>query len=133
MAVKRLAEYRTIVAAHGAEVLGAYRRSFRTYTAERLLVLAFLCALLASFFIAIFLIKYRIEYLLSFPLFAVLFAAYLRLGLKQGSNAQTPERLFEERLLMTAVAVLVVALAVLTVVEIPSLDVLSVPHYLHLF
>jgi 4-hydroxybenzoate polyprenyltransferase len=132
MAVKRLAEYRTIVAAHGAEVLGAYRRSFRYYTAERLLVLSFLCALLASFFIAIFLIKYRIEYLLSFPLFALLFATYLRLGLKQGSNAQTPERLFEERLLMTVVAVLVVALAVLTVVDIPSLGVLSGPHYIHL-
>jgi 4-hydroxybenzoate polyprenyltransferase len=132
MTVKRLAEYRTIVAAHGSELLGAYRRSFRYYTAERLLVLSFLCALLASFFIAIFLIKYRIEYLLSFPLFALLFATYLRLGLKQGSNAQTPERLFEERLLMTVVAVLVVALAVLTVVDIPSLGVLSGPHYLHL-
>lgn len=132
MAVKRLAEYRTIVATHGAAVLGAYRRSFRYYTVERLLILAFLCALLASFFIAVFLIKYRIEYLLSFPLFALLFATYLRLGLKQGSNAQTPERLFEERLLMTVVAVLVVALLVLTVVEIPSLGVLSGPHYLHL-
>jgi 4-hydroxybenzoate polyprenyltransferase len=132
MTVKRLAEYRTIVAAHGSELLGAYRRSFRYYTAERLLVLSFLCALLASFFIAIFLIKYRIEYLLSFPLFALLFATYLRLELKQGSNAQTPERLFEERLLMTVVAVLVVALAVLTVVDIPSLGVLSGPHYLHL-
>jgi 4-hydroxybenzoate polyprenyltransferase len=132
MTVKRLAEYRTIVAAHGPERLGAYRRSFRHYTTERLLVLAFLCALLASFFIAIFLIKYRIEYLLSFPLFALLFATYLRLGLKQGSNAQTPERLFEERLLMTVVAVLVVTLAVLTVVDIPSLGVLSGPHYLHL-
>jgi 4-hydroxybenzoate polyprenyltransferase len=132
MAVKRLAEYRTIVSAHGTDVLGAYRRSFRHYTAERLLVLAFLCALLASFFIAIFLIKYRIEYLLSFPLFALLFATYLRLGLKQGSNAQTPERLFEERLLMTVVAVIVVALAVLTVVDIPSLGVLSEPHFFRL-
>jgi 4-hydroxybenzoate polyprenyltransferase len=132
MAVKRLAEYRTIVATHGAAVLGAYRRSFRYYTVERLLILAFLCALLASFFIAVFLIKYRIEYLLSFPLFALLFTVYLRMGLKHGSNAQTPERLFEERLLMTVVAVLVATLAVLTVVDIPSLAVLSDPHYLQL-
>jgi hypothetical protein len=75
MAVKRLAEYRTIVGSHGVEVLGAYRRSFRHYTAERLLILSFLCGLMAAFFIAVFLIKYRIEYLLSFPLFALLFAA----------------------------------------------------------
>jgi 4-hydroxybenzoate polyprenyltransferase len=132
MAVKRLAEYRTIAATHGAEVLSAYRRSFRYYTAERLLILAFLCALLAAFFIAVFLIKYRIEYLLSFPLFALLFTVYLRMGLKRASNAQTPERLFEERLLLAVVVVLVAALGVLTVVDIPSLDVLSEPHYLQL-
>jgi 4-hydroxybenzoate polyprenyltransferase len=132
MTVKRLAEYRTIVAAHGAESLGAYRRSFRHYTAERLLVLAFLCALLASFFIAIFLIKYRIEYLLSFPLFALLFTTYLWLGLKQASNAQTPERLFEERLLMTVVAVLVVILLLLTVIDIPILGMLSEPYFFRL-
>jgi 4-hydroxybenzoate polyprenyltransferase len=132
MAVKRLAEYRTIVRSHGVEVLGAYRRSFRHYTAERLLILSFLCGLMAAFFIAVFLIKYRIEYLLSFPLFALLFAAYLRLGLKRGSNAQTPEKLFEERLIMIVAAVLVVSLAVLSVVDIPVLGILSQPHYLPL-
>ncbi|MGH6895064.1 MAG: UbiA family prenyltransferase [Geminicoccaceae bacterium] len=132
MTVKRLAEYRTIVATHGAEALGAYRRSFRYYNADRLLILAFLFALLATFFIAIFLIKYRIEYLLSFPLFALLFATYLRMGLKPASNAQTPERLFEERLLMAVVAVLVLILLLLTVIDIPSLGMLSEPHYLHL-
>jgi 4-hydroxybenzoate polyprenyltransferase len=132
MTVKRLAEYRTIVATHGAEVLGAYRRSFRYYNADRLLILAFLFALLAAFFIAIFLIKYRIEYLLSFPLFALLFTTYLRMGLKRGSNAQTPERLFEERLLMAVVAVLVVTLVLLTVIDIPSLGVLSEPHFFRL-
>lgn len=132
MAVKRLAEYRTIVTSHGVEVLGAYRRSFRHYTAERLLILSFLCGLIAAFAIAVFLIKYRIEYLLSFPLFALLFAAYLRLGLKRGSNAQTPERLFEERLIVVVVGLLVAALALLSVVDIPSLGVLSEPHYLPL-
>ena len=132
MTVKRLAEYRTISATHGAEVLGAYRRSFRYYNADRLLILAFLFALLAAFFIAIFLIKYRIEYLLSFPLFALLFTTYLRMGLKRGSNAQTPERLFEERLLMAVVAVLVVTLVLLTVIDIPSLGVLSEPHFFRL-
>jgi 4-hydroxybenzoate polyprenyltransferase len=132
MTVKRLAEYRTIAATHGAEVLGAYRRSFRYYNAERLLILAFLSALMAAFFIAIFLIKYRIEYLLSFPLFALLFTTYLWLGLKQASNAQTPERLFEERLLMTVVAVLVVILLLLTVIDIPILGMLSEPYFFRL-
>ena len=132
MTVKRFAEYRSIIASHGPEVPGLYRRSFRHYTADRLLVLAFLFALLASFFIGVFLIKYRIEYLLSFPLFALLFAVYLRLGLKQGSNAQTPERLFRERLLMVVVGLLVAALVVLTFVDIPLLAALSQPSYLRL-
>jgi 4-hydroxybenzoate polyprenyltransferase len=129
MTVKRFAEYRSIVATHGPEVLGDYRRSFRHYTADRLLILSFLFALLAAFFIAVFLIKYRIEYLLSFPLFAALFAVYLRLGLKRNSNAQTPERLLKERLLVGIVVVLVTSLVVLTVVDIPGLAGLSEPHY----
>jgi 4-hydroxybenzoate polyprenyltransferase len=132
MAIKRLAEYRTIAATDGTAVLGAYRRSFRYYTVERLLIIAFLYALLAAFFIAVFLIKYRIEYLLSFPLFALLFTVYLRIGLKQGSNAQTPEKLFKEPLLLAIVAMLVTSLVVLTVIDIPGLSVLSEPQYLQL-
>jgi 4-hydroxybenzoate polyprenyltransferase len=130
MTVKRLAEYRSIVASHGPEVLGAYRRSFRHYAADSLLVLSFLFALLAAFFAAVFLVKYRIEYLLSFPLFAALFAVYLRLGLKQDSNAQTPERLFKERLLLAVTVALVSSLVALTVIDIPGLAALSEPHYL---
>jgi 4-hydroxybenzoate polyprenyltransferase len=132
MTVKRFAEYRSIAASRGPEVLGAYRRSFRHYTSDSLLVLSFLFALLAAFFIAVFLIKYRIEYLLSFPLFAALFAVYLRLGLKRNSNAQTPERLLKERLLVGIVVVLVTFLVVLTVVDIPGLAGLSEPQYYRL-
>lgn len=132
MTVKRFAEYRSIVASRGPAALGAYRRSFGHYTADGLIVLSFLFALLAAFFIAVFLIKYRIEYLLSFPLFTALFAVYLRLGLKQDSTAQTPERLFKEGALLAVVAALVASLVVLTVVDIPGLAVLSEPHYLRL-
>lgn len=129
MTVKRFAEFRSVAASYGVEALGAYRRSFRHYTADRLLVLAFLFALLAAFFIAVFLIKYRIEYLLSLPLFAALFAVYLHLGLKRDSNAQTPERLFKETPLLIIVALLILSLTVLTVVDIPALTTLSEPHY----
>jgi 4-hydroxybenzoate polyprenyltransferase len=132
MTVKRFAEYRSVAASHGPAVLGAYRRSFRHYSADGLLVLSFLFALLAAFFIAVFLIKYRVEYLLSLPLFAALFTVYLRLGLKQDSNAQTPEKLFKEGWLLTVVAVLVTSLVALTVVDIPGLAALSDPHYLRL-
>jgi 4-hydroxybenzoate polyprenyltransferase len=127
MSIKRLAEYRTIVAGHGAAVLHLYRRSFQHYDESRLLIQSFLYAQLASFFIAVFLIKYRIEYILSFPLFALLFTIYLALGLRLGSTAQTPEKLFKEGKLLATVAALVAALVLLTLFDIPSLDVLSAP------
>ncbi len=132
MAIKRFAEYRTVTAAAGAERLGLYRRSFRYYTESSLLVSSFLYALMAAFFLAVFVIKYRVEYLLALPLFAALFAAYLRVGLKPGSSAQTPEKLFKEKSLMATVALLAVALAILTWVDVPALERLTTPHYIHL-
>lgn len=130
MAIKRFAEYRTVTATVGRTQLALYRKSFGHYTENRLLVSAFLYAQLAAFFLAVFLVKYRIEYLLSLPLFAALFTAYLRVGLKRDSVAQAPETLFREKTLMSVVAILVIALAVLTVVDIPHLERLTVPHYL---
>ena len=132
MSTKRLAEYRTVVASHGVEVLHLYRKSFQHYTESRLLLQSFTYAQLACFFLAVFLIKYRIEYILSFPLFALLFTVYLRLGLKQGSVAQTPERLFKETGMLTVVALLVVALVILTIVDIPALEFLSDPHIIRI-
>ncbi len=132
MSIKRLAEYRTIVAGHGAAVLHLYRRSFQHYDEARLLIQSFLYAQLASFFIAVFLIKYRIEYILSFPLFALLFTIYLALGLRLGSTAQTPEKLFKEGKLLATVAALVIALVLLTLFDIPSLNVLSTPFFMGL-
>ncbi len=130
MAVKRLAEYRSVAATAGLEALSLYRRSFRFYTENRLLVSAFLYAQLAAFFLAVFLVKYRIEYLLTLPLFATLFAVYLRIGLKKESVAQAPESLFREKALMVVVLLLVAALALLTWIDLPQLERLTVPHYL---
>ena len=132
MALKRLAEYRSAEAAGTLDSLTRYRRSFRVYTASSLLLSAFLYAQFAAFALAVFLIKYRIEYLLSMPLFALLFVAYLRVGLKRDSSAQTPERLFRETGLIGVVALLVVALAILTFVDLPFLDQLTDPLYIRL-
>ena len=132
MSTKRMAEYRTVVASHGVQVLHLYRSSFQSYTENRLLLQSFLYAQIACFFIAVFLVKYRIEYIFSFPLFALLFVAYLRLGLKEGSVAQTPEKLFRETGMLAVVVVLVITLVVLTVVDFPWLEFLSVPHLIRL-
>ncbi len=132
MAVKRFAEFRSVSASAEIESLALYRRSFAHYTENSLLISSFVYALMAAFFLAVFLIKYRIEYLLSLPLFAALFSVYLAVGLKPGSSAQAPERLFREKRLVTIVALLVVALAVLTFVDIPQLERLADPHFIEL-
>ncbi len=132
MAIKRFAEYRTVAETAGIERLEQYRKSFRTYTEGSLLVSAFLHALMAAFFLAVFVIKYRVEYLLALPLFAALFAAYLRVGLKPASSAQTPEKLFQEKSLMFVVALLAACLALLTWIDVPILERLTRPHYIHL-
>ncbi|MEM8963236.1 MAG: UbiA family prenyltransferase [Acidobacteriota bacterium] len=132
MAVKRLAEYRTIATAGKLEALERYRRSFRFYTERSLLVSSFVYALTAAFCLAIFLIKYRIEYLIAMPLFVGLFAWYLRMGLLPGSAAEAPEGLFRERGLMLIVAALIVVVAILTWVDVPLLDTLTDPHYVEL-
>ena len=132
MALKRLAEYRSADDAGTLDSLARYRRSFGVYRANSLLLSSFFYAQLATFALAVFLVKYRIEYLLSMPLFALLFAAYLRVGLKRDSSAQTPERLFRETGLLSVVLLLIVALVALTFVDLPFLDRLTDPHYIRL-
>ena len=127
MSTKRLSEYRTIVAAKLVADLKRYRRSFEHYTDARLLLQSVAYAQLTSFFLAVFLVKYRIEYILTFPLLAALFVVYLRMGLREGSSAAAPEKLYRERLLMGLVVVIVAAFGVLTIVDLPILETLTEP------
>jgi 4-hydroxybenzoate polyprenyltransferase len=123
MAVKRYAEYRLISDHNRA---GLYRRSFRFYTEEKLLLSAFFYALTSAFFLGIFLIKYRVEFLLSFPLFALLFTWYLAIGLKPHSAAQAPEKLYNESRFIAFIILLSSMVAILYVIDIPWLQIFTV-------
>ncbi|MEI9425138.1 UbiA family prenyltransferase [Mesorhizobium sp. Cs1299R1N1] len=118
MAIKRYAEFRFIGDPQRASL---YRRSFAGYTEKTLLLSGFFYAITASFFLAIFLIKHRIEFVLSFPLFAILFVWYLSIGMKDGSAAQRPEKLFREMPFMAYVGFLAAAVAVMQLVDMPFL------------
>ncbi len=120
MAVKRYAEYRFINDPDRARL---YRRSFRFYTEENLLLSAFFYALSSAFFLGIFLIKYRIEFLLSFPLFALLFTWYLGIGMKPHSPTQNPEKLYREPAFIAFVSFLCIVVAILFVIDIPWLQI----------
>ena len=118
MATKRFAEYRLI---GDKEVAGLYRKSFKHYTENSLLVSMFFYAITCAFFMGIFLIKDRIELLVSFPFFALLFSWYLRIGLLNDSPVQGSEKLYVRKWFMTYLILFTILICVLMFVDIPWL------------
>jgi 4-hydroxybenzoate polyprenyltransferase len=119
MAVKRFAELRYIA---DPEIAGLYRRSFRHYTEESLLVSTFFYSSCAAFFLGVFLVKHRIELLLSLPFLALLFAWYLLIGLRPDSPVQQPEHLYRETRFGAYVVFVALWITLLFVLDIPALN-----------
>jgi len=118
MASKRFAEYRSI---GNKERAVSYRKSFRYYDDNRLLVSMFFYVSAAAMFLGIFIIRYHLELILSVPLIAGFFSMYLRVALKPDSAAQAPERLFKEAGLMIYLVACVSAFVLLMFVHIEVL------------
>lgn len=121
MAVKRYAEYRFI---GDPALAGRYRRSFRYYSEESLLLSAFFYALSATFFLGVFLIKYRVEFLLAIPFLALLFVWYLKIGMRADSVTQKPEQLYKETYFILYVVFLTVLILLLFLIDMPWLNFL---------
>ena len=124
MAMKRYAEYRDIGDRRRA---AAYRRSFRFYTEERLLVSVMFYGASAMLFLGAFIMRYRLELILAFPFIALVMAMYLLLALKPNSAVQRPEKLYREGTLMAAVIVCSAVIGILLVVPIPVLSRIFTP------
>ena len=122
MATKRFAEYRMI---GDPELAGKYRKSFRHYTEQSLLLSAFFYAMCSVFFIGTFLVKYRIELVLLMPLLIGLYGYYFHLSFAQDSAVQKPEKLFHEKGLMLYLLVFIALFVLLMSVSIPGLSVLT--------
>lgn len=119
MATKRFSEYRMI---NDPELAGKYRKSFKYYTQNSLLLSSFLYAMISTFFIGIFLIKYRVELILFMPLLMGLFCYYFWISFKEDSAAQKPEKLYKEKGLMLYVIGLGLVFVLLMCVHITVLD-----------
>ncbi|MCI0464836.1 MAG: UbiA prenyltransferase family protein [Gemmataceae bacterium] len=125
MAAKRLAEYRMIA---DRAVAGAYRRSFNHYDQEKLLISMFFYITCFALFLGVFIIRYHLELILIFPLMAGFVCYYLYVAFKQGSAAQSPEKLYREKGLMVYLAVCVAVFFLLMFTNIPVLyDWFNVP------
>ncbi len=122
MAIKRYSEYRMI---GDPERAANYRRSFKTYTEESLLLSAFFYALTSVFFLGIFLIKYRIEFILSFPFFALLFVWYLKIASQPASLAVNPEKMYRKPAFLAYVGFLGVLILALFLIDIPGIEYLT--------
>jgi decaprenyl-phosphate phosphoribosyltransferase len=94
MAIKRFAEYRQIGDRRTAK---RYRRSFRYYNEERLLISLFFYVVMGALFAGVFIVRYRLELILILPLVAGFFAYYMHIGLKENSPVQHPEKLYREK------------------------------------
>ena len=126
MATKRFAEYRLI---KDPALAGLYRRSFRFYTENSLLISMFFYAITSAFFLGVFLVKNRIELLVSFPFFALLYSWYLRIGLLENSPVQGSEKLYTRKWFMLYVVLFCLLLVMLMYVRIPVLSNLLEDHY----
>jgi decaprenyl-phosphate phosphoribosyltransferase len=124
MALKRFSEFREI---DDAQVAGGYRRSFRTYTEESLLVSVTFYAAAAMLFLGAFIIRYRIELVLVLPLIALLMSTYFSLAFKQNSAVQNPEKLYREPVLMFEAILLTVLMVALLYINIPVLGRIFAP------
>jgi 4-hydroxybenzoate polyprenyltransferase len=97
MASKRFSEYRAL---GDARLAGAYRKSFRHYNEQNLLISMFFYTTCFALFLGVFIIRYHLELILIVPLIGGFVSYYLSIAFKAESAAQNPERLYRERGLM---------------------------------
>jgi len=113
MDLKRYAEYRTIADSARA---AAYRKSFKVYSEELLLVGATFYAGLAMLFLGFFVARYRLELILAFPAIGLLMTIYMRLAFRPNSAVAAPERLWRHgSLVITGLLSALLVLLLLTV------------------
>src|SRR5688572_11191089 len=124
MALKRYAEFRNIGDAPRA---AAYRKSFKYFTSDRLLVSVMFYGSAAMLFFGAFCMRYRLELILAFPAIALVMAVYLSVAMKDNSAAQNPERLYREPALMASVIGAAVVIVALLSVDLPVMQRIFVP------
>lgn len=118
MGMKRFAEYRHI---GDPLVAAAYRRSFRHYTEDRLLISLLFYATMCALFAGIFIVRYHLELILFAPIGAGIFAYYLKIGLQPDSPVQNPEKLYRQRGFLAYMVFATLLFIVLMFISIPGL------------
>jgi 4-hydroxybenzoate polyprenyltransferase len=127
MAVKRFAEFRHIGDRNLSE---AYRRSFRFYNEERLLVSILFYVALFGMFSGAFIARYRVELVFAIPFVGFAMASYFRMGFKKNSPAMNPENMWKYVSIVIPVGVAFAVCSVLLFVDIDVLPAMFAPQFL---
>jgi len=127
MAVKRYAEYMHI---GDPDRAGKYRRSFIHYNEYRLLLSIVYYVSAFGLFFGIFLIRYRMELILSAPFIAGFIAVYMRIGFKENSPAQYPEKLYKQKSLVIYSFFFFILFITLLFTDIPIIHQVFQPYHL---
>lgn len=125
MAVKRYAEYKRI---NDPTCAGLYRRSFRFYSENSLLLSMFFYAMNAALFLGVFLVKYRIEFILCFPFIVSLFTWYAWYGLHKDTAVENPEKLYRKWKFLLYTTFVIILIIILFFIDIPGLRLLMEKH-----
>ena len=118
MAMKRYAEYRHI---GDPAVAAAYRRSFKYYTEDRLLISLFFYATTCALFAGVFIVRYHLELILFGPLGAGMFAYYFHLSMLPNSPVQNPEHLYRQRGFLAYMIISTIIFIALMFTSIPAI------------
>ena len=124
MGLKRFAEYRHI---GNAAQAGAYRKSFRWYNEERLLVSILFYTALFGMFSGVFICRYRLELVLATPFVALAMASYFRMGFKPHSPVMNPEELWRYPAIMAPALLAFVVCAFLLFFELSAFKAFFTP------
>lgn len=118
MAAKRWAEYKSI---NDPEAAAAYRRSFKWYNLDRLMVSMFFYSITCALFLGVFIVRYHLELILSMPFIAGFFAMYLHVTFLPDSPVQAPEHLYQQKGLMIYLIICAVVFFGLMFTNIPAM------------
>ncbi len=122
MTVKRYSEYRYI---NNPETAQLYRKSFKYYTENSLLLAAVFYAMMSTFLLGVFIIKFKIELVFCVPFLMLLFCWYLAIGMQKDSAAMKPEKLYRHKgMLLLIVFIAILGTVLMFIPPIPQLEFL---------
>ena len=123
MVCKRYAEYNSL----DKDILVKYRKSFKTYNVNNLLLSIFFTSMLSISMITVFMIKYKIEFIFFIISIAILFLYYLYLTLRPNSEIQSINHLYKNKFLIIIILFCIIVFIISLILEINIIKILEKP------